>query len=84
MKIKLLATVVVASVMATANPLHADWSEDVYGYVYVDDTGNAVGRARDRCTRDGINGIQWLSGYATANVRVDLVGVCVNGIFGPY
>jgi hypothetical protein len=82
-KLKLLATVIVATVMGTAVPVRAAGYETMYGYIYFG-PGGIVGKARDLCTNSGVipHG-QWLWGYATDTVEVvEWIG-CEDGQWVP-
>lgn len=68
MKLKLLASVIVAVVMGSAVPARAAPYQVMYGYFHFEN-GELVGSQRDVCTRTGviIQG-QWLWGYGTNDV----------------
>lgn len=83
MKRKILYTAIVAAVMGSFNPAHAQSPQPIYGYLYFDANGH-VGQAVDRCTTSGvITHGQWLWGYATSNVEVVHQADCLDGQWVP-
>lgn len=83
MKLRIMFTAVVATVMGTASPLHAAGYQTMYWYYHYDN-GQLVGEQRDRCTSSGVivQG-QWLYGYGTNDVQaVEWVG-CQDGQWVP-
>lgn len=83
MKRRMLYTVIVATVMGIASPIHAAPYQEMYGYYHMEND-QVVGFQRDLCTMSGVvTQGQWVSGYATSQVEPVLWIGCEDGQWVP-